>query len=419
MMVIAETLPSGLRLVTESMPHVRSVSVGVWLTRGSRHESDAESGIAHFVEHMLFKGTTTRSAQVIAQTIDSIGGQLDAFTAKEYAGYYIKVLDDHLPLAIDLLSDLLMRPAFSPPEVDREQSVILEEIKMVEDAPDDLVHEVFAQQFWSRHPLGRPILGTPETVASFDSDRLRQYFNRTYLAPNLVIAAAGHLEHEALKALVDRAFADVPSGGTPAGDEPPAVTPGLVVRQKEIEQSHLCLGTPAYPQAHDDRHALYVLNTILGGSMSSRLFQHVREERGLAYAVFSNLTTYSDAGVITIYAGCATDKVHEVVDLTLAELRDLREKMVPADELQRAKDHLKGSLMLSLENTSSRMSQLARQQLYFGRHFSLDELLGAIDGVSAEDVQRVAMDLFRDGAPVATVVGPKLDGPITMEQLRA
>ena len=418
-MVVAETLPSGLKLVTESMPHVRSVTVGVWLTRGSRHESDAESGVAHFVEHMLFKGTTTRSAQVIAQTIDSIGGQLDAFTAKEYAGYYIKVLDDHLPIAIDLLSDLLMRPAFSPPDIDREQSVILEEIKMVEDAPDDLVHEVFAQQFWSRHPLGRPILGTPETVSSFDSDRLRRYFNRTYLATNLVIAAAGHLEHAALKALVERAFADVPPGATADADEPPSVTPGLVVRQKDIEQSHLCLGTPAYPQAHDDRHALYVLNTILGGSMSSRLFQHIREERGLAYAVFSNLTTYSDAGVITIYAGCATDKVHEVVDLTLAELRDLRDTMVPADELQRAKDHLKGSLMLSLENTSSRMSQLARQQLYFGRHFSLDELLGAIDGVSAEDVQRVAMELFRDGAPVATVVGPKLDGPITMEQLRA
>jgi predicted Zn-dependent peptidase len=418
-MVVAETLRSGLRLVTESMPHVRSVTVGVWLTRGSRHESDAESGVAHFVEHMLFKGTTTRSAQVIAQTIDSVGGQLDAFTAKEYAGYYIKVLDDHLPIAIDLLSDLLMRPAFSPSDIDREQSVILEEIKMVEDAPDDLVHEVFAQQFWSRHPLGRPILGTPETVVSFDSDRLRRYFNRTYLAPNLVIAAAGHLEHEALKALVERAFADVPAGATAEDDEPPAVTPGLIVRQKEIEQSHLCLGTPAYPQAHGDRHALYVLNTILGGSMSSRLFQHIREERGLAYAVFSNLTTYSDAGAITIYAGCATDKVHEVVDLTLSELRDLRETMVPAEELQRAKDHLKGSLMLSLENTSSRMSQLARQQLYFGRHFSLDELLGAIDGVPAEDVQRVAMDLFRDGAPVATVVGPKLDGPITMEQLRA
>jgi predicted Zn-dependent peptidase len=418
-MVVAETLPSGVRLVTESMPHVRSVTVGVWLTRGSRHEAEAESGVAHFVEHMLFKGTTTRSAQVIAQTIDSIGGQLDAFTAKEYAGYYIKVLDDHLPIAIDLLSDLVMRPAFADSDIDREQSVILEEIKMVEDAPDDLVHEVFAQQFWSRHPLGRPILGTPETVSSFDAGGLREYFARTYLAPNLVIAAAGHLDHAGLKALVEKAFADVPMGAAGPVDEPPAVTPGLVVRQKEIEQSHLCLGTPAYPLAHDDRHALYILNTILGGSMSSRLFQHIREERGLAYAVFSNLTTYTDAGAITIYAGCATEKVHEVVDLTLVELRALRETAVPAEELQRAKDHLKGSLMLSLENTSSRMSQLARQQMYFGRQFTLDELLGGIDRVSAGDVQRVASDLFRDGAPVATVVGPKLDGELTLEQLRA
>ena len=417
-MVVAETLPSGLRLVTESMPHVRSVTVGVWLTRGSRHESDEESGVAHFVEHMLFKGTTTRSAQVIAQTIDSIGGQLDAFTAKEYAGYYIKVLDDHLPIAIDLLSDLVMRPAFSPGDIDREQSVILEEIKMVEDAPDDLVHEVFAQQFWSRHPLGRPILGTPETVSSFDSRILRDYFRRTYLAPHLVVAAAGHLEHGVLRELIERAFGDLPDGTRAADDAPPAVTPGVVLRQKDIEQSHLCLGTPAYPQAHDDRHALYVLNTILGGSMSSRLFQHIREERGLAYAVFSNLTTYSDAGAITVYAGCAVEKVNEVIDLTLAELRGLREAPVPDEELKRAKDHLKGSLMLSLENTSSRMSQLARQQLYFGRHFTLDEVLGGIDRVTADDVQRVASDLFQDGASVGTVVGPPLDTAPTLDRLR-
>jgi predicted Zn-dependent peptidase len=395
------------------------VTVGVWLTRGSRHESDPESGVAHFVEHMLFKGTTTRSAQAIAQTIDSIGGQLDAFTAKEYAGYYIKVLDDHLPIAIDLLSDLVMRPAFHPADIEREQSVILEEIKMVEDAPDDLVHEVFAQQFWSRHPLGRPILGTPETVSSFDTDRLRDYFRRTYLAPHLVVAAAGHLDHAALRDLIERAFADLPAGAPAAGGQPPAVTPGVVLRQKDIEQSHLCLGTPAYPQAHDDRHALYVLNTILGGSMSSRLFQHIREDRGLAYAVFSNLTTYSDAGAITVYAGCAVEKVNEVIDLTLEELRGLCEAAVPDDELKRAKDHLKGSLMLSLENTSSRMSQLARQQLYFGRHFTLDEVLRGIDRVSAADVQRVAADLFRDGAPVGTVVGPKLERVPALERLRA
>jgi predicted Zn-dependent peptidase len=417
-MVIAETLPSGLRLVTEAMPHVRSVTVGVWLTRGSRHEADEESGVAHFTEHMLFKGTTSRSAQVIAQTIDSIGGQLDAFTAKEHASYYIKVLDQHVPIAIDLLSDMVLRPALAAADVEKEQAVILEEIKMVEDAPDDLVHEIFSQRFWAKHPLGRPILGTPETVASFSCGVLRDYFTRSYVAPNLVIAAAGHLDHRDLRGLVQTAFASLP-GNTPSElTEPPAVTPGLTERHKAIEQTHLCIGTPAYPQAHVDRHAVYVLNTILGGSMSSRLFQHIREERGLAYAVFSSLTTYSDAGMITVYAGCANDKVSEVIDLTLAELRDLRETIVPTDELRRAKDHLKGSLMLSLENTSSRMAHLARQELYFGRHFTLDQTLEFIEAVTAADVQRVAVDLFRDTGLVATVVGPKSGSPLSAAQLR-
>jgi len=417
-MVIEETLPSGMRLVTESIGHVRSITVGVWVTRGSRHEADEESGVAHFVEHMLFKGTTSRSAREIAQTIDSVGGQLDAFTAKEYAGYYIKVLDEHLPVAIDLLSDMLLRPALAPGDVLKEQQVILEEIKMVEDAPDDLVHELFAQQFWSKHPLGRPILGTPETVTSFDSDGLRRYFSRSYVAPHLIIAAAGNLEHGALRDLIERGFEQLPRGHQAPKSAPPAVTPGLTRRTKDIEQAHLCVGTPAYPQAHEDRHAIYVLNTILGGSMSSRLFQHIREERGLAYAVFSNLTTYSDAGMITVYAGCATEKVSEVVDLTLRELRVLRDTPVPVDELTRAKDHLKGSLMLSLENTSSRMSQLARHEIYFGRSFTLDEILASIERVSADDVQRVAGDLFQDANLVATVVGPESSSPVTADQLR-
>ena len=417
-MVVAETLPSGLRLVTEAMPHVRSVTVGVWLTQGSRHETDAQSGVAHFTEHMLFKGTTTRSAQVIAQTIDSIGGQLDAFTAKEHASYYIKVLDEHVPIAIDLLSDMVLRPALAPADVEKEQAVILEEIKMVEDAPDDLVHEMFSQRFWAKHPLGRPILGTPDTVASFLSSELRDYFSRTYVAPNLIIAAAGHLEHAQLRDLIARAFASLPVTARIQATEPPAVTRGLIARHKDIEQSHLCVGTPAYPQAHVDRHAVYVLNTILGGSMSSRLFQHIREERGLAYAVFSNLATYSDAGMITVYAGCATDKVAEILDLTLAEFRELREVVVPADELRRAKDHLKGSLMLGLESTSSRMAHLARQEIYFGRHLSLDETLQSIEAVTAGDVQRIAVDLFRDSGLVATVVGPKSGHPLLADRLR-
>ena len=417
-MVVAETLSSGLRLVTETMPHVRSVTVGVWLTRGSRHESEAQSGIAHFVEHMLFKGTATRSARQIAQEIDSIGGQLDAFTAKEYASYYIKVLDQHLPQALDVLSDLVLRPAFLPDDIVREQSVILEEIKMVEDAPDDLVHEVFAQQCWPTHPLGRPILGLPETVSSFRQEGLRDYFGRTYVAPNLLVAAAGNLDHARLRDLVASAFADVPRGAAAAAETPPELSPGVAYRQKDIEQSHVCLGTPAHHQAHEDRHALYVLNTILGGSMSSRLFQHIREDRGLAYAVFSNLSTFTDAGMMTVYAGCANERVAEVVDLSLAEMRELCATTVPDAELRRAKDHLKGSLMLNLESTSSRMSHLARQFIVFGRDFTLDDTLQAIEAVTADDVRRVATDVFRESGLVATVVGPASASPIDAAHLR-
>jgi predicted Zn-dependent peptidase len=416
--VRSEALPTGLRLLTESMPHVRSVTLGVWIGRGSRHEPKAESGVAHFVEHMLFKGTTSRTARDIAQAIDSIGGQLDAFTSKEYAGYYVKVLDEHLPMAIDLLSDLVMRPAFAPSDVVKEQGVILEEIKMVEDAPDDLVHETFASQFWSNHPLGRPILGTPDTVSSFTSAQLRRYFDSTYVAPNLIVTAAGRLDHAALSARVSDAFADLPSGRSAATDPGPTVTPGVVVREKDIEQSHVCLGTHAYSQAHESRHALYVLNTILGGSMSSRLFQHIREDRGLAYAVWSSLLTHSDAGALAVYAGCATERVPEVIDVTLAELAELRRVPVPSSELRRAKDHLKGSLMLGLESTSSRMSQLARQELFFGRQATLDEILDQIEAVDVEDVLRAAAELFGEGAVVATVVGPKLPIELGLDRLR-
>ena len=394
-------------MLTEPMTDVRSVTIGVWLARGSRHESDAESGIAHFVEHMLFKGTTTRSAKDIAEQIDSIGGQLDAFTAKEYAAYYIRVLDEHLPLAVELLADMVMRPAMTADDVAKEQSVILEEIKMVEDAPDDLVHEVFTRHFWTDHPLGRPILGTPETVSSFTSTIVRDYFARTYTAPNLIVAAAGHFDHAQLRDLVAKAFADLPTHAPAYPTAAPVISRGLSVRQKDIEQSHVCLGTGAVSQGHDDRHVAYVLNTILGGSMSSRLFQHIREERGLAYAVFSNLTSYSDAGMATVYAGCAADKVGDVIDLTLTELRLLREQPVTPIELRRAKDHLKGSLMLSLESTSSRMSDLARQELYFTRHYTMDETLASIEQVSADDLQRVAVDMFRDEHLSATIVGPE------------
>jgi predicted Zn-dependent peptidase len=411
-MIVREVLDNGLRLITESMPHVRSVTIGVWLTRGSRHESDERSGIAHFVEHMLFKGTDTRSAEDIAQSIDSIGGQLDAFTAKEYASYYIKVLDEHLPLAVDLLSDIVLRPAFAADEIEREKKVILEEIKMVEDTPDDLVHELFTQHFWENHPLGRPILGSKETVEALTQDALRSYFAGAYVGSNIIISAAGNIEHSKVRELVETAFGAIAAHGEPLNGTPPQVMSQVITRTKELEQSHVCLGTSCYPQKHDDRYVSYILNTVLGGSMSSRLFQNVREKRGLAYSVFSGISAYRDAGNLTIYAGCANDAVEEVVDLCVAELRGMKQAPVTEAELRRSKDHLKGSLMLSLENTASRMSHLARQEIYFERHFGLDETLAGIEAVTAESVQRVARDLFSNGALAATVVGsgtPRLD----------
>ncbi len=399
------------------MPHVRSVSIGVWLARGSRHEPAELGGIAHFVEHMLFKGTGTRTAEDIAQTIDSVGGQMDAFTGKEYAGYYLKVLDEHLPLAVDVLADIVMNPAFAAEDIEREKKVVLEEIKMVEDTPDDLVHELFTERFWQGHPLGRPILGTPDTVSALTGDGIRAYFNATYSAPNLIVAAVGNIEHEQVRALVTRAFAGLPDVTSPLVGPPPTVVPSVVIRNKELEQSHVCLGTTGYCQDHADRYSSYVMNTVLGGSMSSRLFQNVREKRGLAYAVFSGLSSYRDAGQMTIYAGCANDAVGELIDVVIPELRRMKEEPLGDAELRRAKDHLKGSLMLNLESTSSRMSHLARQEMYFDRHFGLDETLHGVEAVTQDDVQRVARDLFADGTLSATVLGAVGGLEITRERL--
>ena len=354
---------------------------------------------------MLFKGTATRSAEDIAQAIDSIGGQLDAFTAKEYASYYIKVLDEHLPLAIDILSDIVLNPAFGAEDVEREKKVVVEEIKMVEDTPDDLVHELFTQGFWENHPLGRPILGRPETVESFNAELLRRYFRRRVHRAEPHHLGGRQSRAPRVRELVEAKFGVVPTVCEPAGEDAPTVVPKILIRNKELEQSHLCLGASSYPQNHDDRYSSYVLNTLLGGSMSSRLFQNVREKRGLAYAVFSGLSAYRDAGSFTIYAGCSNKAVGEVIDLVVEELRGVRHSPVPDAELQRAKDHLKGSLMLSLENTASRMSHLARQEIYFDRQFGLDETLQGVERVTAADVQRVADDLFKNGSLSATVLG--------------
>jgi predicted Zn-dependent peptidase len=412
-----DVLANGVRFVTELMPHVRSVSIGVWLSRGSRHEPDTHAGIAHFVEHMLFKGTARRTAEGIAQEVDSIGGQLDAFTSKEYAGYYMKVLDEHLPVAVDILADLVTHPTFDHVDIEKEQKVVLEEIKMVEDTPDDLVHELFAERFWPDHPLGRPILGIPSSVSALDQVALRSFFADTYVAPNMSVVAVGNLDHERLKRMMEAALADVPLQGVPVAVHPPIVVQNALVRRKELEQSHVCLGMAALAQNDPDRYVSYALNTVLGGSMSSRLFQNVREKRGLAYAVFSGLSAYQDSGALSIYAGCANDAVSELIDVVVAELRQLRDERVGEVELRRAKDHLKGSLMLNLESTSSRMSHLARQEIYRDRTDTLDEMLAAIERVTVDDVHRLGERFFATGTLGVTVLGNVNGLEVTRDQL--
>jgi predicted Zn-dependent peptidase len=404
-MIVKEVLPNGITLLTESMPHVRSVAIGIWLKRGSRHETPAESGLSHFVEHMVFKGTTHRSAERIAAEVDQIGGHMDAFTAKEYASFHLKVLDEHLPLAVDILGDILLNPLFDPAEMAKEKKVIFEEINMVEDTPDDLVMELFTGAFWPDHPLGRPILGTKRSVGGFDRQELRTFFRASYRPRNIVVAAAGHLDHADTSALVQRHFGALAAGGRTGNGGPPRPAARIVTRSKrELEQVHLCLGTPAYPQGHRDRYGIYILNTVLGGSMSSRLFQNVREKRGLVYSISSGVTAYSDAGILSVYAGTSLDSVDEVLRLTLEELRRIKGEPLSDEELRRAKDHLKGSLMLSLESTSSRMSHLARQEIYFGRQFGLDEIMEGIEAVDTQQVERIANEVFA-GRMTMSVLG--------------
>jgi predicted Zn-dependent peptidase len=401
-------LPNGLTVATESMPAVRSVSIGIWVRTGSRQETETENGVTHFLEHMVFKGTKNRTAEEIARSADSIGGHLDAFTAKECTSFSIKVLDEHADRGFDVLADLVKNPLLMPEHIAKESQVVQEEIKMVEDTPDDLVHEIFTQTYWRGHGLGRPILGTRQTVRSFDRGLLIDYFGRHYNPQNIIITAAGHLEHCQIVDLVAKQFDAIPGGDSPGSDAAPVPHPTIRQRRKKnIEQSHICLGTPAYSNVDDKRYALYILNTVMGGGMSSHLFQNIREQRGLAYAVFSGLSTFRDAGYLSVYAGTATENVREVVKLIVEELHRMKSKLLAEDEIQRAKDYLKGSTLLGLESTMSRMSNLARQEMHFGRHVSMDEIAKRLDAVTAEDVLKVAQELFSRGRIALTVLSPK------------
>ncbi|GAC1663682.1 MAG: pitrilysin family protein [Candidatus Acidiferrum sp.] len=402
-----QVLPNGLVAITETMPHVRSVSIGVWIRNGSRREIHQENGLAHFIEHMVFKGTERRSAEAIAREMDSIGGMLDAFTSKEQICFSAKILDEHLPTAFDVIADLVLRPKFDSGDVLKERQVVLEEIKMDSDNPEYLLHEIFTRGFWPEHSLGRPILGTPETVGRFHRDTLRTRFADWFAPDQLVIAAAGNVTHHQVLDLVQREFGHLKSSG-PAGPHvaPQTGAPIHLETKRDLEQVHLCVGVPSVPLGHEDRFAVAVLNNLLGGGMSSRLFQNIREKLGLAYAVFSEITPYSDAGMLTVYAGTAKENVGQVVDLIVKEFGELKTSLVPEEELRRSKNHLKGSLMLSLESTSSRMSNLARQELYFARFYTLDEILASIEAVTREEIQSLANKYFRPELIAVTVLGP-------------
>jgi predicted Zn-dependent peptidase len=388
------------------MGHVRSVSLGVWIRTGSRRETSEENGISHFIEHMLFKGTKNRSAEEIARSVDSIGGGLDAFTAKEMVSYNTKVLDEHLPIAFDVLADMVRNPLFREEDIEKEKGVILEELKMEVDNPEYLLHDIFSSNFYKDHPLGKPIIGSKDTIRAFDRGMIDSYFQRYYSPSNILITAAGNLNHAELVELARQRFEDLKITGQLAPEVAPVPHARLVFRNKtSLEQTHLYMGVPAYPFPHELRFACYTLNTILGGGMSSRLFQNIREKQGLAYAVYSELSMYRDTGCMAIYAGTAVETCGKVIESIVKEFRELKENLVPAEELRRAKDNLKGSFMLGLESTSSRMGNLARQDLYFQRFFTLDEMLESIEAVSAEQVQQIAREFFNPKNITLAVLG--------------
>jgi len=398
-------LPNGLVIITEPMDHVRTVAFGVWVAAGSRFEDATHNGVSHFIEHILFKGTTARSALAIAEAMDAIGGQLNAFTDKEHTCYYLRVLSDHLEEGVAVLADMLLHPAIDPEAMERERQVLAEEIKMTEDTPDDLVHDVFAETLWPGHPLGRPISGSLASLARISREDLCRYMAERYRPDAVLVTAAGQLAHDRIVALVDAALGAWEGRASACVHLPPSPRHATAFRSKDIEQVHLCLGMPALPQAHPDRYVLAVLDSALGSGMSSRLFQEIREERGLAYAISSYLAAYGDAGAFAVSAATSPQAAREVVRLTLDGLARARAGL-SREEVARAKESLKGNLMLALETPGSRMTKLARSEQYFGRQITLDEILGDVDAVRGEDVRRVAEELLVLDRLALATIGP-------------
>jgi predicted Zn-dependent peptidase len=400
---------NGLRIILEKIPTVRSVSIGIWIGTGSRFESKEVNGISHFIEHMFFKGTHTRSAQEIAEAFDGIGGQVNAFTSKEYTCYYAKVLDEHAEIAIDVLSDMFFNSVFEEKELEKEKNVVLEEIKMYEDAPDDIVHDLLAQASYGGHALGLPILGTQETLKSFTNQTLRGYMEDEYTAEKVVVSVAGNVDESFIEK-VESIFKDVKKNEQARQFTTPNFLANKLVRKKKTEQAHLCLGFNGLQIGADDIYSLVILNNILGGSMSSRLFQEVREKKGLAYSVFSYHSSFHDSGMLTVYSGTAPNQLDELYETMMETLNSMKDIGITEKELNKGKEQLKGNLMLSLESTNSRMSRNGKNELLLKRHRSLDEIILEINNVTMASTNKLSRDILSKPYSLA-LISPNGDLP--------
>lgn len=403
-MIKKYTCQNGVRIVLENIPTVRSVAIGVWIGTGSRNEDTQNNGISHFLEHMFFKGTKTRTAREIAESFDSIGGQVNAFTSKEYTCYYAKVLDTHAQFALDVLSDMFFNSTFVEEELKKEKNVVFEEIKMYEDTPDDIVHDLLSRAVYEDHPLGYPILGTEETLETFTGEKLQEYIHERYTPENVVISIAGNISDTFIQE-VEKYFGSYEGGKSEREETKPVFHANRITRKKETEQAHLCIGFEGLKVGHEDVYSLIVLNNILGGSMSSRLFQEVREQRGLAYSVFSYHSAYQDSGIVTVYGGTGAKQLDVLFETIQETLDNLKKEGITAKELNNSKEQLKGSLMLSLESTNSRMSRNGKNELLLKRHRSLDEITEQIDQVTKNSVDGLANSIFNDHYSVS-IIGP-------------
>ncbi len=397
---------NGVSLLTEDVPHVRSVAVGIWVNVGSRYEDTSVSGISHFIEHLMFKGTENRTAKQIAEALDAVGGQLNAFTTKEYTCYYAKVLDEHFDLALDVLTDMLFHSRFAAQDIDREKNVIIEEIKMYEDAPDELVHDIFASTLWQGHALGRPIIGKAEVIGKMTRDEIMSYYAKHYIPSNMVVSVAGNVDHQAVEDKIKLVFDNVRGTANSRPLLAPAPKREVTCKSKDTEQVHICAGAPGLPLDHEKIYVFQLVNTILGGGLSSRLFQEIREQRGLVYSVYSYHSSYHDAGLFCIYAGLSKQNVEPAMELIFKEVRDIQKNGVTGQELRRAKDQLKGNLLLSLESVNTRMSRLGKSQLYLGKVIPPEEIVARVERVTDEDIILLANEMLRPELFSLASVGP-------------